>query len=265
MPFETYLAWEACHFSILKLFERSALHAREALVHPAEQTAAQLLGQALHTAVLEPNDFEKRYVRAPHVDRRTKEGKAAWAVFEVEHPHALLLSADEHDACLEMRDAAWHHATAVGLLSGPGANELAVVWEDPDAKRRCKARLDRLTEFAGWTTIMDVKTTRDASPKGFAREIATYQYQMQNAFYLDGLEALAPRERRFVFLAIEKTPPYAVACYELDPGSIELGRRAYKAALSEWSHAEETGLWPGYPPGIRELSLPPWAFKEVED
>ena len=80
--------------------------------------------------------------------------------------------------------------------------------------------------------IVDVKTTEDASPEEFSRSLAKWRYHVQAPFYMDGIElATGRRPKGFVFLVVEKKPPYAVAAYTLDPESIELGRSEYRADL----------------------------------
>ena len=53
-----------------------------AMEHPEEPTPALLFGQMVHKLVLEPDTFDEEFIVAPEVDKRTKEGKAAWAQFE---------------------------------------------------------------------------------------------------------------------------------------------------------------------------------------
>src|ERR1700685_2456199 len=45
---------------------------------PEPATPAQILGNALHTYVLEPDEFEKRYFVIPELDKATKDGKERW-------------------------------------------------------------------------------------------------------------------------------------------------------------------------------------------
>ena len=51
------------------------------LEHPMEQTPAMAFGSACHKYILEPDSFGSEYVLASSVDKRTKEGKAAWETF----------------------------------------------------------------------------------------------------------------------------------------------------------------------------------------
>lgn len=90
------------------------------------------------------------------------------------------------------------HPVANQLLFGAeGANELSIVWDEhPEAgKLRCKARLDRLTVFEQWATIVDLKKLEDASPKWIGFRIGDYRYDLQAAMYRRACAALASRGR----------------------------------------------------------------------
>jgi hypothetical protein len=83
-----------------------------------------------------------------------------------------------------------------------------------------KGRVDIVAiDQHGATTIADVKTTEDASIEAFSKTIAQYGYAQQAAYYMDLLGA-----SHFVFIAVEKTAPYAVGVYCLDAASIAVGR-----------------------------------------
>jgi exodeoxyribonuclease VIII len=82
----------------LDLIARSPLHYWTRYLDPqrtpTEPTPSMRLGTAIHTAVLEPGEFAKRHHVAPVVDRRTKDGKAAWeaALAAAEDAGAELIS-----------------------------------------------------------------------------------------------------------------------------------------------------------------------------
>ena len=61
----------------LGLIAKSPAHYQASLQMTRKQTPALQLGSAVHCAVLEPEEFGKRYALA-EFDRRTKEGKAAY-------------------------------------------------------------------------------------------------------------------------------------------------------------------------------------------
>ena len=265
LSYREYDAIDAVRASLLKMFDRTPAHARYEMLHPKGDTAALRMGDALHAAILEPRRFEAEYACKPGCDRRTNAGKAASAQWDAAHPGTVALLEDEWAAVTAMRDAVLAHPTAAALVRGQGRNELVIVWEDAETGLMCKARVDRITDYHGFTVVPDLKTCRDASPKAFSKVIAEYGYHMQAAFYLNGLATVAPLKqgvRRFVFLCVENTPPHCVACYEPEDSVIEEGRRQYRAKLDAYARGKKEGIWPGYMNGLVPLDIPKWAYRE---
>lgn len=206
------------------------------------------LGSLVHCAVLEPHELPHRYMRIPDgLDRRTKDGKAAW--LELERSGLDLIKAADWDVAMAMADATLLHPAASELLTIPdGMAELSFWWSDGDL--RCKCRPDWL---AG-DVIVDLKTTTDASPLGFARAVVNFGYHLQAAHYLAGVGAA-----RFVFIAVEKAPPYAVGVYELDAAALATGEQLRQEALHLIRQCRQADQWPGYGDNCQTLALPKWA------
>jgi hypothetical protein len=118
---------------------------------------------------------------------------------------------------------------------------------------------------------VELKTTKDASAKGFARECGEYDYHIQSAFYIDLLEKISNDGRpwRFVFIAQEKRKPYAFNIFEASPQFNSQGRYEYEMLLQLLKYCETNNYWPGYQVwcenkyGILELKLPAWAIKDL--
>lgn len=221
-------------------------------------------GTAVHTAILEPDNFARDYVVAPKFDRRTKEGKAAAEAWEAANAGKTPLTADQMAAIEQMVASIRAHAGAARLLSN-GLAEMSGFWVDQETGIECKCRPDFLAEAETCpeqvTAIVDVKTCVDASAEGFSRAIATLGYDVQAAFYQDGLKALTGRTIPFYFIAVEKDAPYAVACYKASDEVIEIGRAKYRAALQLLKWCRDNDQWPGYQPNgeIETINLPRWA------
>lgn len=267
VPAATYHSWRAANASTLKVVgRRSPSHAYHALHHPRDPTPALVIGEAAHAAILEPARFEEEYCRGLGIGKRSKADKEAWKVFEEANAGKMVLSADDYDHCNEMRQALLKHDTAAELLETAGAmTEISLVWDDPELGCPCKARADLFSTLHGWSILGDLKTTQNAAPDAFSRSIANYDYHVQAAWYLDGAEALAPRDRRFIFIAVEKTPPFGVSCVELDERSLESGRTLYRRWLRAWSAAVASGKYEGYGAAVSPVSLPAYAQVDWEE
>ncbi len=261
---EEYHADKALGKSDLDLVNRSVYHYLKKSLR--DETPAMRFGSAFHTAVLEPERYARAYAVAPPVDRRTKAGKEEWEAFLREHPGATVLTADDAQQIDAMRLAVMAHPIAKQLVVA-GQAELSAFWTDPPTSLKCKCRPDYL--LLDLRTAIDLKTTEDASPWSFARSCATYRYNAQQAWYLDGLRTCGIDVDSFVFVAIEKKPPHAVACYTLDKPSVEAGRawcRRGLDTLAAYHEQLDAGRdpWPGYTACITELTLPAWALDPKE-
>jgi exodeoxyribonuclease VIII len=234
--------------------------------HPEadEDTDALAVGDATHVAVLEPERFARQYVKRPKFDGRTNAGKAAMAGWAAEHPNAAPLTPDQWDEAVGLRDNSQKHPVARELLSGKGRNEVTLIWTDPETKLLCKGRLDRITRYDNRAAVVDLKTARNGSLRGFAKAAADFCYFWQAAFYLDALNLLAPGARRFFHIILEKEPPYLVAVREMEEPSLREGRAQYRRALNTMAACRASGKWPGYFDGIEPFDIPKHCFELVD-
>ncbi len=256
---------DAANFSTLKAFRRSAAHGRHAMVTERKPTPALILGDAIHACVLEEDRFHAEYVEGLAHGRRRKAEQEAWAQFELENTGKVILKAEEYEKCFLVREAVWQNPTALELLTNPGYTEASFVWHDLDAGL-CKGRLDRFTKLGDWPVVADLKSTVNASEEGFPREIVKYSWHLQAAFYLAGLDQVSPNaSRRFLFVAVEKEPPFATQVHELDSAGLEQGQNEINRLLRRYMKCRAENSYPGYPSGVNTAQLPPWAFKYVEE
>lgn len=259
-PFDEYLSWEAANNSILRVIAtKSPAHAKWRMDHPEEPTDAMKFGSALHTRVLEPDTFAARYIVVPKCDRRTKEGKATYAEFEEQAENRIILSAIDN-GCIQNIAAEIEKHEVVKFVRG-GASEVCIVWTDERTGVLCKGRLDYIHPQRGG--MVDIKSTKDASPDDFSRSIWNYGYHQQFAFYADGWKALTGTELWCVIVACEKEPPFALAVYELHENIMHAGKVTWERALAVYAKCQETGEWPGYYAGPQILNLPKWALEKA--
>lgn len=259
-----YLAIDAASSSLLHvLATKTPMHAYAYQTEPREDTNALIRGEATHYAVLEPELFDARYAEPPQGDGRTVAVKAAWAEWKLAHPNCVAIKHDDYSCAKGMNVAIRSHAEALRYIQGPGINETTLTWTDEETGEPCKARPDRICSADGWTWVPDIKTCRSASPRMFAKAIAEYGYHNKAAWYLDALDRVEKRPRRFLFLAVESEQPYAVALYELTDEAIEQGRQENRTALALYAECKRNKTWPGYPAGVQYIDLPKWKQKEM--
>ena len=186
-----------------------------------QETPALLEGRVQHTVFLEHHKFFEEFAIQPDVDRRTKAGKAEYALWLEDLGDKTAIKQDMYDACMERRKVVEDFV--------PGADdqvELTVCFEWHG--HPCKSRFDWYTGEDVW----DLKTCRDASPRGFKGAINSFRYFQQAAFYLTAARSLGMTANGFWFLAQEKMHPYPFSVYTLSDEAIEYGNIKNEQALA---------------------------------
>lgn len=257
IPDATYHAIDRISNSGLSRVKRSLAHYRYSSLSASSD--ALIFGRAFHAANLTPKEFEEQFVTFDG-DRRTKEGKDAWAKMVEQYGENVLKQGDL-ETILAMRISVFGNPTAKALLESEGPTELSLLWncEGVDAK----ARIDKYIPEGG--ILVDLKTTRNAHPEAFAKSIVSYGYHRQAAFYLYAAASAGLAANRFLFVAIEKEKPYGCGVYELSYNAIMQGHAEILELIAAYKDALETDEWPSYGTDVITLDLPRWAQTEDED
>lgn len=242
----------------LMAFKRSPYHYWYKYLNPdyiAEpSTPAQILGNALHSYLLEPDEFEKRYFVIPEFNKVTKAGKDRWQKIKEEIANKETLSANQYQILQAMAVSLQKNKLAIQLIE-KAEIEQSLYWTDPDTGVLCKCRPDILRN----NLVCDLKTAHDGSPKSFQYAAFNYGYHLQAAMIQEALQQLRQHViKDFLFLVIEKTAPYALSIYQLDQDALKQGVHEFKTLLRRYQRCLETNDWPAYE--IQEISLPRYAF-----
>lgn len=264
LPIAEYHSSDAIsHSGIIKLLQSPA-HYLQYRNEPREPTPAMEFGSALHSFILEPVLFAEEYVLAPKFDKRTKDGKEAAAKWEEDNAGKTALTAEQMDTLAAMRVSVFNHVGAARMLEH-GEAETSLFWTDDYTGLPCRIRPD----WMGKRGMADIKSCVCASRVAFSRVIANLGYDVQAAFYVDGMKAVTGKSVRFHFIAIEKTAPFTTACYVASQEMIEVGRAKYRGALELLRWCRDNDCFPGYQPSgeIETIDLPRWAanYDELED
>ena len=241
MTEQEYRQAPGINISSLKVMERSPAHYRAALDEPNESTAAQVFGTVLHAVVLEPTR-ECYVIRPEGMKFTTSEGKA-WRDSQT----LPILDVDD-DCRIKSMLVRLHEHPIVSSLLKSAQTEVACFGTHANGLQ-IKGRIDILAKYKKKVVIADIKTTDDASPMAFDRSVRKYRYDRQAAFYLD-----LTGSDRFLFVAVEKEAPFAVAVYELSQQMIERARRDNDLDLRTLKKCMETDVWPAYGEQVHELN-----------
>ncbi len=237
------------------LASRTPAHLAYDREHPESRTETpqMALGTAVHCALLEPLTWSERYVEMPEFSG--KGSVAARNEWKAAHAGQIALPTATMQQVAYMVDAVSAHPTAWELLKET-RTEVSGWWVDPETEHLCRLRADGLQQK---DVCVDLKTTNDASPSGFARTAANFRYHVAAAGYSRGLNEIDGFWRDYVFIVVERDPPYGVACYELADEDLALGHRLAMRDLQVYAQCAATKIWPSYSADVETLRLPAWA------
>lgn len=112
--------------------------------------------------------------------------------------------------------------------------------------------------------IIDYKSTQFADEKNFKKSIFKYGYHISAAHYVEVVEQLTGRPvDAFIFIAQEKTFPYEVGLYYLDPDVLKLAKKVRLKALFDIKKCLEVNKWPGLNPDLVKISLSNYDFEQL--
>lgn len=265
-PAEQYFSSEGVSKHDLDLVNISPAHYQAAKSAPKEEaTPAMKIGTLVHTAILEPDRFESSYLLAPETDKRSKDGKAAWEAIETQAKESgkIVVKASDLENIQGMKEAVFAHRSGSAALKAGGIIE-ASLYATHESGVRLRGRPDLISKG---NAIIDVKTCASGAgnKSEFARSVANFRYDVQAAFYLDLANLVGMPKEAFVFLVVEKEPPFAVAVYQLDAESIEAGRKQYQRNLAMLAECISFDEWPAYSSEVEVISLPKWKLNQLSE
>lgn len=216
------------------------------------------LGTAVHTLTLEPH--QKNTVWCGPETRRGN----AWKEQEeaAKAAGAVLLTEADYQVAIDMANAVRSNAAAMELLSGDLTVEASVFSTDHAHGVDLRCRPD------GWrkdiAAVIDLKTTIDPSPQGFAKQAANFGYHIQDQFYRHAMMLDGHEVDRFIFIAVGKEAPYPVGVYELDALSLHEGSAGVQYALEQYAKAQRTNVWDYGYGELQTIQIPRYAFNFTE-
>ena len=218
------------------------------------------LGTATHTKILGTGQSWIEYPPEHLTPSGNVSTKAATVEWENEQRAAGLIPISASDARRvdAMAEAVLANDDARPILERITGREVSIIADVDGVPSRARYDLYNGTE-AG-----DLKTARDASPKGFNQSVGRYGYHVQEQWYRDVHRAETGRDlASFPFIVVEVTAPYLVGVYELDFMWEDIAKTRTKHARELYARCVETNTWPGY--GTATLTPPTWAIYENEE
>jgi hypothetical protein len=201
------------------------------------------LGTLVHSLALEGRED---FAIAPDVDKRTKDGKAAWLEFEKEIGGLLPITKDE----AEIVYGSSHKVKSMlerecGRLGDYGMqSEASLFWNRLGIE--CKGRVDLLCTVKGEPAIVDVKTTADIMR--FDYSVRSFRYDMQDAWYRYGAKEVFGTGFKFYFLVVDMRQPFLTQFVALSDQMVSDANDRIDSELERYKACVEANTWPELPP-----------------
>lgn len=220
-------------FSSLKCFKESPATFIEYKLAKREPTDAMLFGSMLHCLVLEPQDFEKRYLCLDDQDicnsiggakpRATKAYKE-WKEFTIaEAGGREIVETNDFFSAKIIASNVLHNRASAKILDMCWEREKPIEWEFKNFK--FKGFIDGKGEKAK----CDLKSCADASPQKFQREIINNSYYLQGAMYNYAEGENVP----YYIIAVDRKG--GVSVHKLEDRLIEAGMNEYNKLLDKFN------------------------------
>jgi len=244
----------AVHSSSLRHVLKSPHAYRHYIMNPKKPTNSMRFGRIAHELILEGSKFFDRFVVEPIFEGKTKDGKVttsknALSVQQAEAewrnsllPGTEVITQKDLDKLKWMVDSVTSHSFAKDILKD-GVPEAKGVWVDPVTKLRCIFQPDFLSKSVDGLT--EFKTTTDCSWYNFRRSVEDLRYDLQLAFYEEGVfQVTGKRPKHQIWIVTESEPPYETKVHEVHSCYRISGNMDLIKALNDIKHSMKTLNWP---------------------
>ncbi len=217
-----------------------------------------LMGLLCHALVLEPETVAARFAVMPEgLNRQTKAGKAEYAqLLEDVGPDGHVVKHDMMQHAIAVQASVMSHERASRYFAC-GQPELSVFTKDVVTGLLLCCRCDWLCRYP--RVIVDLKTCVSASAEVFGREAFRYGYHLQAFHYLEVCRLAGIEVDDFLFVAVEKEPPYLCQVFRLSDVLMEWSYDTWRDGINRFAVCQSENHWPGYGNDIVDIELPRWA------
>lgn len=236
-----YRSLQGLNASRFKAFVRSPFHFKHQ--KEVETTEAMRVGTAIHTAILEPEEYFATIAYLPDIDGRTKEGKILKAEFEEKNVGKTILKADSQEIVERCCKAVVACMKANADKFSSGIRKEVVVLGSL-FKIDCKAKLDIVDVERG--VITDIKSCQDAMK--FRYDVQDRLYWVQAGFYCLMAEMMWGKPFSFQFIAVETTEPSGAVLYTVTDEELQIWKNCVTRDLARYMICDTINEWEGYSP-----------------
>lgn len=250
--------------SMLNEFAKAPIDFIHGQKNPSQkkQTDEMIFGTNFHHASLFPKTFRENHVVIPKLKGvRGNTIADQLAKIESENPNKILIEQEDLDRIYEMHDSLTRHRSFTDyFLNKDSYRETTFFHDHKGILFRVKPDIAIIPQ-SGSVKLIDIKTCKKGGAE--KHEFSKYLYGEGRLYAQAALYSICvasalklDHQPEFIFLAIEKEPPYKIATHKL---SDEYFQWACDKILYEMDYFKECALqdkWPSYPDEIQSIELP---------
>ena len=261
--------------------------------NPRKESQAFRLGSMIHMKLLEEDLFKETYsYEYPDIPARRGETKKiflAWSELYEEilvktyggkltseqwkieflkwkYPKTEFISEAEIAVVDGIAENIKNHP-AISKFFKDSIREASLYWIDEQTDILCKCRPDILN--LKFPCIADPKSCQNAGLDEFEGDVTKRDYHLSASFYLEGAKHVFGKDLEdFIYIPCEKEPPYQVAYYPADEGSLTMGEGLYRAGLIIYKNyldkfKQDKETWIGHSMVPKPVGIRPYAFNKL--
>lgn len=232
-------------------------------------------GCYVHDLILLPEQAKKKYkhFNPPKCDidgrkKEDREKKKHWheTVYQPYMDSFIGMTAvndKDYNKASSMVNSVLSHPLIKSILDSPDTKtEVSFLYKcNKGILRKCRADIFndnlKLPDGTPYCLVADLKTTVDASPIGFSRAIANFDYDMQAAYYSDLISKVVNKPVNFCFIPVEKSEPHGTVILSTE-NIIDVGRELYKSLIEYFLDCKNNKTNKGYSTDVETAFLPAW-------
>jgi hypothetical protein len=237
-------------YSSLKQFKKSPKHYIHYLTSPREYKTAYAMGNLIDSMLLQPEEVDKRFLI-----QELYKGTGSVAL----NNELRMVAQAENKEIISPKDHAIAEQCVKSVLEHKLASELLANRKDVQKELQFKytggipfrgfqdfgSHLDREDNghMKRQEIIVDLKSARSAKPRDFMRDVASYEYPLQPATYLNYYKRKRWQFPVFYWLVVEKTEPFGVSVIKFDDKDKENAMIEFDLLVKAFKYCMKHDLW----------------------
>ena len=165
-----------------------------------------------------------------------------------ENKGKLILTPSDYSLISRMAEECKKHPLINGYLGHPDKDlQISVFWKEYGLNFKTRPDVVIIDHDVKEVVILDVKSTMDSTPRGFASSINKFKYWSQAIMQIKGFESQGYTVLDYNWLVCDKNE-YDPTChvYRFPNEQQNIARQKFKDVCEKISEAQQSNLYPSY-------------------